>query len=148
MADTLTASLLADDRRSQVVADLQTLVDQEVAAKNGLSGGVIKTGYAAVKKVRPGIVARAVNSLLEDFSTALEPHWAAYRTQPAPGFGAFLAARPQEVSQALLEVTDRRAAKYTNRAVASAYSKMRPKAQDNVIEALPKLGDVLERHAG
>ena len=92
------------------MADLQDFVDQEVAGKGGLSGGVIKTGYAAVKKVRPGIIRSAIDSMLDEFVAALEPYWAAYRSQPVPGFGAFLAGRPHEVAQSLLAVTDRRAA--------------------------------------
>jgi hypothetical protein len=27
------------------------------------------------------------------------------------------------------------------------YTRLRPKGQDNVIEALPRLGDLVERHA-
>lgn len=149
MADTLKPSLLDADRRGQVVTDLQGLVDQEVAGKTGLSGGIVKAGYAAVKKVKPGFVGTAIDRMLEEFVDALEPHWAAYRAQPAPtGFGAFLAGRPQEVSQALLAVTDRRAERQHRAAVASAYGRLRPKAQENVIAALPRLGDLVERHAG
>ena len=64
MADTLKEILLDSSRRSTVVADLQTLIDEEVAAKSGVSGTVIKTGYAAVKKIKPGIIGAAVDSLL------------------------------------------------------------------------------------
>lgn len=149
MADTLKASLLDSDRRGAVVQDLQVLVDQEVAAKGGLSGGLIKTGYATVKKVRPGIVGHAVDSLLEDFVAALEPYWAGHRAQPAPGgFGAYLAARPQEVSHALLAVTDRRAERSSRGSITSVYQRLRPRGQDNVVEALPRLGALVERHAG
>lgn len=147
MADMLKVSLLDADRRGEVVTDLQALVDQEVADKSGLSGGIVKTGYAAVKKVKPGFVKGAIDSLLEEFVDSLEPHWAAYQAQPGGGFGAFLASRPQDVSQALLTVTDRRAERSSRAAVTSVYAKLRPKAQENVIEALPRLGDLVERHA-
>jgi hypothetical protein len=147
VADTLKASLLDADRRGAVVADLQDFVDQEVAGKGGLSGGVIKTGYAAVKRVRPGIIRSAIDSMLDDFVDALEPHWAAYRSQPVPGFGAFLAGRPHEVAQSLLAVTDRRAQRSSRAAVTSVYGKLRPKGEQNVIEALPRLGDLVERNA-
>ena len=147
MADTLKAGLLDSDRRGQVVTDLQALVDQEVAGKGGLSGGVIKTGYAAVKRIRPGIIRSAIDSMLDEFVDALEPHWAAYRSQPVPGFGAFLAGRPHEVAQSLLAVADRRAQRSSRAAVTSVYGKLRPKGDQNVIEALPRLGDLVERHA-
>jgi hypothetical protein len=151
VADTLKASLLDADRRDAVVADLQDFVDREVAGKGGLSGGVIKTGYAAVKKVRPGIIRSAIDSMLDEFVAALEPHWAQYQTQyqsqPVPGFGAFLAGRPREVAQSLLAVTDRRAERSSRAAVTNVYGKLRPKGEQNVIEALPRLGDLVERHA-
>src|SRR5262249_48958866 len=141
VAGMLKGYLLDGDRRDDVVTDLQAFVDQGVAAKTGRSGGVVKTGYAAVKKVKPGIIGRAIDSLLDEFVDAMEPYWAAYQAQPAPGFGAYLSGRPQEVSQALLAVTDRRAAKSSRATVTSVYCKLRPKGQENVIEALPRLGD-------
>jgi Family of unknown function (DUF6918) len=148
VADTLKASLLDADRREAVVTDLQEFVDQEVAGKSGLSGGLIKTGYAAVRKVRPGIIRSAVDSMLDEFVAALEPYWAAYRSQPVAGFGAYLAGRPHEVAQALLAVTDRRAQRSSRASVTNVYGKLRPKGEQNVVEALPRLGDLVERHAG
>jgi hypothetical protein len=147
VADTLKASLLDADRREAVVTDLQEFVDQEVAGKSGLSGGLIKTGYAAVKKVRPGIIRSAIDSMLDEFVAALEPYWAAYQSQPAPGFGAYLVGRQHEVAQALLAVTDRRAQRSSRAAVTNVYGKLRPKGEQNVVEALPRLGDLVERHA-
>jgi len=148
VADTLKARLLDSDRRPAVVADLDALVDQEVADKSGLSGGVIKAAYAAVKKVKPGIVRSAIDSMLDEFVDALEPYWTTYTTEATGDFGTFLATRPQEVSNALLTVTDRRAERSNKAVVTSAYSKLRPKGQDNVIEALPRLGAVIQKHAG
>jgi hypothetical protein len=146
VADTLKAGLLDPDRRGQVVTDLQALVDQEVAGKSGLSGGIVKTGYAAIKKIKPGIVGRAVDGMLEEFVDALEPFWAAYRAQPTPGFGGYLVTRQDDASQALLAVTDRRAEKASS-ATRSAYGRLRPRAQENVAEALPRVGELIERHA-
>lgn len=148
MTTTLKAALLDSDRRPAVVDDLRVLVDQEVADKSGLSGGVVKAGYAAVKKVKPGIIRGAIDSLLDEFVEALEPFWATYTTDATGDFGTFLATRPEEASEALLAVTDRRAERSTREAVKSVYSKLRPKGQENVIEALPRLGAVIEKHAG
>ena len=147
MAETLKARLLDSDRRGAVVEDLQTLVDTEVATKSGLSGGIVKTGYAAVKKVKPGIIPEAIDKMLDEFVEQLEPFWAAYSTEPAGDFGAFLAARPHEASEALLAVTDRRAERSSRAAITSVYGKLRPKAQENVVQALPGLGTVVEKHA-
>lgn len=147
MTTTLKATLLDSDRRPAVVADLQALVDQEVAGKSGLSGGIVKTGYAAVKKVKADLVESAIDRMLDEFVDALEQYWAFYQTQPAADFGVYLAERPEEVSNALLGVTDRRAERSSREAVKSVYAKLRPKAQENVMEALPGLGRTLEKHA-
>ena len=147
MADTLKARLLDSDRRGAVVADLDGLVDTEVKDRSGLSGTLVKGGYAAVRKVRPGIIPGTIDNLLDEFVDALEPYWTAYWGQPTPDFGAFLTVRKEEVSDALLGVTDRRAQRSSRPAITSVYSKMRPKAQENVIEALPRLGRVVESHA-
>src|SRR5688500_15131575 len=109
MAETLKARLLDSDRRGAVVDDLQLLVDAEVANKSGLSGGIVKTGYAAVKKVKPGIIPEAIDKMLDEFVEQLEPFWATFTTEAAGDFGTFLGTRPQEASEALLTVTDRRA---------------------------------------
>lgn len=149
MPDTLKARLLDADRRDAVVADLRVLVDHEVADRRGVSGGVVRTGYAAVKKVRPGIIGGTIDHLLEEFVDALEPHWTAYHAgHPSFDFGAFLASRPQEASGDLLGVTDRRAERSRRPAITSIYGRLRPKAQENVVEALPRLGRVIENHAG
>jgi hypothetical protein len=147
MAETLKARLLDSDRRGAVVDDLQGLVDSEVATKSGLSGGVVKTGYAGVKKVKPGIIREAIDKMLDEFVDQLEPFWTAYGTEAAGDFGSYLAARPHEASEALLAVTDRRAERSSRAAITSIYGKLRPKAQENVIAALPGLGAVIEKHA-
>jgi hypothetical protein len=147
MAETLKARLLDSDRRGAVVDDLQLLVDAEVANKSGLSGGIVKTGYAAVKKVKPGIIPEAIDKMLDEFVEQLEPFWATFTTEATGDFGTFLGTRPQEASEALLTVTDRRAERSNRAAITSVYGKLRPKAQENVIEALPGLGAVIEKHA-
>lgn len=147
MAETLKARLLDSDRRGAVVDDLQLLVDAEVANKSGLSGGLVKTGYAAVKKIKPGIVPEAIDTMLDAFVEQLEPFWGTFTTEAAGDFGTFLSIRPQEASEALLTVTDRRAERSNRAAITSVYGRLRPKAQENVIEALPALGGVIEKHA-
>ena len=64
MADTLKEILLDSSRRPAVVTDLRDLVDAEVSDKGGVSGAVVKTGFAAVKKIKPGIIPSAVDTLL------------------------------------------------------------------------------------
>jgi len=60
-------------KKPAVIADCLTLIDAEVSDKGGFSGLAIKAGYAAVKGVKPGFIRDAVESLLPDFSKALDP---------------------------------------------------------------------------
>jgi hypothetical protein len=148
VTDTLRTILLDGAKRPAVIADLNALVDAEVAAKGGVSGAVIKTGYATVKKVRPGFVAHAVGALLPGFLDALEPLWVEHRGAGAGGdFGTFLAARPDRSADALLGVTDARAKASDKESLKKMYEKLRPNAKKNVVEALPRLGRVIEKHA-
>jgi hypothetical protein len=147
VADTLKAALLDKANRPAVIADFEALLDAEVAAKGGISGALIKTGYAAVKKVRPGFVGHAIGALLPGFATALEPLWAEHRGGGGTDFGVFLAARPDRSADALLGVTDARAQASNREALKKGYDKLRPNAKKNVIEALPRLGRVIDKHA-
>jgi hypothetical protein len=149
VTDTLRTTLLDGAKRPAVIADLNALVDAEVAAKGGVSGAVIKTGYATVKKIRPGFIGHAVGSLLPGFLDALEPLWIEHRAAGAGAgdFGAFLAARPDRSADALLGVTDARAKASDKESLKKVYSKLRPNAKKNVVEALPRLGKVIEKHA-
>ncbi|EHY89691.1 DUF6918 family protein [Saccharomonospora azurea] len=146
MADTLKEILLDSSRRPTVVADLQTLIDEEVAAKSGVSGTVIKTGYAAVKKIKPGIIGAAVESLLDEFVAALEPIYADFKASGAAEFGTYLPTRP-DAADALLSVTDARSEKSDRDSIKKVYSKLRPKGKENVEEALPRLGKLIDKHA-
>jgi hypothetical protein len=46
--------LLAPAVQSQVVADCQALVEQEIAGKSGISGTAVKVAYKAVTSFAPG----------------------------------------------------------------------------------------------
>ncbi|MEV7092985.1 hypothetical protein AB0M80_09055 [Amycolatopsis sp. NPDC051045] len=147
MADTLKEILLDSSRRPAVVSDFETLVDAEVSDKGGVSGAVVKTGFAAVKKIKPGIIPSAVDTLLDEFANALEPFYADYRAKGGNDFGAYLTGRSDEAADALLGVTDARAEKSSRDSIKKVYSKLRPNGKKNVEEALPRLGQLIDKHA-
>ncbi|NKQ53332.1 hypothetical protein HFP15_10605 [Amycolatopsis sp. K13G38] len=147
MADTLKEILLDSSRRPTVVTDLETLVDAEVSDKGGVSGAVIKTGFAAVKKIKPGIIGAAVDSLLDEFTFKLEPFYADFKGQGGGDFGAYLAGRGDEAADALLTVTDARAEQSNRDGIKKVYGKLRPNGKKNVEEALPRLGQLIDKHA-
>lgn len=146
MTRTLSEILLDPARRPVVVTDLEELVDEEVSDSSGVSGAVVKTGYATVKKLKPGIVGSAVDRMLGEFSTALEPYYADYRSSADDDFGAYLAARPG-AADALLGVADARADRSESEGLKKVYAKLRPTGRKNVEHALPRLGRLIHKHA-
>jgi hypothetical protein len=140
--------LLDPARRPAVVSDLNDLVGAEVGDKGGVSGAVIKAGYATVTKLKPGVVPSAVDKLLGQFAEALEPFYADYKGKGGGDFGAYLSARPTEAAEALLTVTDEHAEYSSSDTIKKVYGKLRPSGAKNVEEALPRLGAVIQKHAG
>ena len=142
MSTAVSDALLAPSRRPVAVDTLTDVIDAEVADKSGFGGAAVKTGYAAAKKLGGNFVASATDRLLPQFATALDPFWATKGEQP---FGAYLASRPDAVADALLAVTDTKAANTTHSAAAKVYGSLRGKAKEHVVAALPRLGAAVER---
>src|SRR5579863_5054621 len=100
---TLQDKLLAPALRPQVVSDCARLIDEEVAAKSGLSGLAIKGAFAVVKAVKSGIVPEVVDSLLPSFAEKLEPIYSAWAAVPAASgdpLPSYLQKRSGEVAEA------------------------------------------------
>lgn len=133
--------LLEPDRRPTVVRALVEVVDAEVAGKSGISGRIIRTGYAAVTKISEGFVAKAVNRLLPGFATALDPFW---RERGERAFDDVLVARQDEAAEALLAVTDREVGGTRNSVVKKVYGSLRGRAKENVVAALPRVAATIE----
>jgi hypothetical protein len=143
----LSESLLDDVKRTAFLADAKEVLDAEVSDKGGASGLAVKGGYAAVKKISPNIVPDALESLAPKLVSQLEPFWQEYTATGSGNFADLLVAKSDEVAEALLAVTDARADASTRPALKKVYSSMRSSAKKNVIEALPRLGDLVQRHA-
>ena len=148
MAATLQEILLAPQTRPQVTADCFTLIEQELADKSGISGTAVKLAYKTVNTFMPGHVRHMVGALLPDMVARLEPFWADFTTSGGSGFGDYLAKRGDEVSQALLSVTDARAAASSRPTVIRAYGSVRGHAVKHVQAALPRVGDLVMKYAG
>ena len=142
MTTAVSDALLEPTRRPVAVATLSDVIDAEVADKSGLGGTAVKAGYAAAKRLGGGFVQHATDRLLPQFATALDPFWASKGDQP---FGAHLAAQQDAVADALLAVTDAKAANTSHAAAAKVYGSLRGKAKEHVVAALPLLGAAVER---
>lgn len=139
------SELMQDEaKKAAVVAECCTLVDEEVAAKSGLSGLAVKAGYAAVKGVKPGFIREVVDKLLPDFSKQLDPLWEEGRATGSPT--KFMVDNKSRVAEELLKVTDGKIKSAKSSLVRGTYDKLRGSAKKNVEEAVPRLSRLLERH--
>jgi len=134
------------NKKPAIVKDCCTLVDEEVSSKSGLSGLAVKAGYAAVKGVKPGFIQDVVERLLKDFAVQLDPFWAEAKTKGDPQ--GHLVSNKSRVADALLSVTDGKIKSSKSSLVRGTYEKMRGSAKKNVEEAVPRLGKLLQKHAG
>ena len=147
MAATLQQILLAPDTQPKVIADCCTLIEQEVAGKSGVSGTAVKLACKTVNTFRPGHIRHMVESLLPQMVDKLEPYWADFGTSGSSEFGDYLAKHGEEVSHALLSVTDARAAASGRPTIIKAYGTVRGSAVKHVEAALPRVGGLVLKYA-
>jgi len=132
-------------RRRKVVDDGVTVIEAEVADKGGLSGLAIKGAFGMVQKVKPGFVGGTLNHLLDDFAKKIDPFWTDCQAQKAEP-RAFFVKNGTPIANALLSITDDRA-RHAAGPVRNTYDKLRPQAEKHVVEAMPRLAGLLQRHA-
>ena len=109
MAATLQEILLTPETQPKVTDDCFTLLEQELSDKSGVSGTAVKLAYKTVN-TSCRVTLPHGRGLLPDMVAKLEPFWADFRTSGGSEFGDYLAKRGDEVAEALLTVTDARAA--------------------------------------
>ena len=148
MVAALSESLLDEATRPAFLADAVQVLDAEVSDKGGASGLAVKGGYAAVKKISPSIIPDALESLAPKLLEQLQPYWQEFQSGGAGTFADLLTGKGDEVAEALLAVTDARAEASTRPAIQKVYNSMRSSAKKNVVESLPRLGDLVQKHAG
>lgn len=140
------SSVLADaTRRRAVIDDATRVLEAEVADKGGLSGMAIKAGFATVKRVKPDFVPGSLNMLMDEFSRQIDPFWARCQEQNADA-RSFFVREGAAVADALLTITDGKARNVAG-PVRAVYDQLRPKAREHVVAAMPRLGDLVKRHA-
>ncbi len=139
--------VLSDEvQRASIIEDVCRLVDDEVGKQKGLSGVAVKAGYKLVQGVKPGFVRRVVETLLPEFAAVLEPIRQQAISQ-GQAVGSYFATHTEEVSEALLTVTDARATSSEHGSVKGAYGKLRGSARKNVERAIPGLGQIIEKYS-
>ena len=145
---TLEEILLTPENKPHVIDDCLTLIDQEVKNKSGISGTAVKLAYKTANAFASGYLRGMVELLAPDMIIELEPFWADFTASGAGDFGDYLVKHGDEVSEALLSVTDRRAETSTRPTILKAYKTVRGGASKHVTAALPALGALVQKYAG
>jgi hypothetical protein len=141
----LVEALTDESKKKNVVKDCCDLIDAEVKDKGGISGLAIKAGYGTVKGIKPGFVEKAVEDLLPEFARVLDPIYADAKSANKP-IADFFASNSDRVADALLSITDAKAAKAKSGVAKGAYDKLRGSAKKNVEQAVPRLGKLIEKY--
>ena len=129
-------------KRQHVIEDCVGLIDAQVKQK----GFVIKSAYATIKAIKKKFVPEVVDSLLDDWLDKLQPHYDKWATNKPSSFSDYIIARSDDVAEDLLSVTDARAEKTSHTTAKKMYMRMRDSAKKNVVEAIPELSKMIERH--
>jgi uncharacterized protein DUF6918 len=145
MTATLTEILLAPDTKQQVIDDCLTLIDQQVA---DTAGAAIKLAYKTVSTVASGYLRKTVKNLLPELAEQLQPYWTEFTSSGGSDFGDYLAKRSDEVTEALLSVSDDHAARSDRPVVIKAYQSVRGGASKQIEAALPQVGALVQKFAG
>jgi hypothetical protein len=148
MPATLQEILLAPDVRPHVADDCYDLIQQEVKDKSGVSGAALKLAYKTATTFAPGHVHHMVDTLLPKMAINLQPFWADFNASGGAEFGDYLAKHGDEVAEALLQVTDERAARSGRPIIVKAYRSVRGGAHKHIEAALPRLGDLVLKYGG
>jgi len=129
-------------KRAAVISDCVELIDHQVKAK----GFIMKSAYATIKAIKKGFVSETVDALLDDWLNKLQPHYDKWAATKPSSLSDFLTARSDDVAEDLLKVTDQRAEKTSHTTAKKMYLKMRDGAKKNVVEAIPDLAKMIEKH--
>jgi hypothetical protein len=138
----LVEKLARDPVRPLVLADCVELIEAQVKQK----GIVIKGAYATIKAIKKRFIPEVVDSMLDEWLGKIQPHYDKWSATKPSSFSDYVVARGDDVAEDLLSVTDARAAKTSHTTAKKMYSRMREGAKKNVIEAIPSLARMIEKH--
>jgi hypothetical protein len=139
---TLVELLGKEPLRAQVISECVELIDGQVKQK----GMFIRSAYATVKAIKRRFVPEVVDTLLDDWLGKLQPHYDKWSATKPSSFTDYLVARSDDVAEDLLSVTDQRAQNTSHTTAKKMYLRMRDGAKKNVIEAIPELAKLIEKH--
>lgn len=141
----LKEQIKSEETKASMAEDCAQLIDEQVAAKTGLSGLAIKTAYRAFKGIGAGYIPRALQNLVPQALDALDPMWAEGLQKGDPV--GYLSQNASETADVLLGVTDQKASQAKNKVVIATYKRVRNSVKGDVEDAVPDLAKILSKYA-
>jgi cytochrome P450 len=133
-------------KRKQLIKDATKVLDAEVSGKSGISGLAVKGVFRVVKGFQPGFIPKAIDDLLDEFVTRIEPFYDSWVANPeGRDLRGHFVHHGSDVSDALLGVTDERAKHSKHKTLVKAYGKLRPRGKQHVQAAMPRVGEMIDR---
>lgn len=142
----LITALSDPTRRSIVIADAIKELEAELDERSGLTNVAVKTGYKAVQKAKPGIIAHALEDLITKFAPILDSHHDVARVGGGEVEKHFVD-NGKVIAHDLLGVTDARMSQSSNKVAKTFYEKLRPRATDQVVDGMPRLARLVAKHS-
>lgn len=134
--------LAKEPLRARVIEDCVELIETQVKQK----GFIIKSAYATIKAIKKRFIPETVDTMLDEWLDKLSPHFDRWSANKTSSFVDYAIARGDDVAEDLLSVTDARAARTSHTTAKKMYGRMRDGAKKNVIEAIPDLARMIEKH--
>jgi hypothetical protein len=128
--------------RARVIEDCVELIEAQVKQK----GFIIKSAYATIKAIKKRFIPETVDTMLDEWLDKLSPHFDRWSANKTSSFVDYAIARGDDVAEDLLSVTDARAARTSHTTAKKMYGRMREGAKKNVVEAIPDLARMIEKH--
>jgi hypothetical protein len=125
-----------------LVSDCAQLMDEQVAAKGGISGMAVKAAYSAVKGISPGYVTEATGRILPEVLSALDPIWTEGTAAGNPV--DYLTQHGSRTADLILGITDARVEKTKRAVVRGSYNKFRESVKKDLEAAVPRLAEIID----
>ena len=130
-----------------MVSDCEALIDGKVKDMSGISGTAVKLAYKTVRTFSSDHIHYMIETLLPRMADTLQPYWADFNAAGGGQFGDYLAKREDEVTEALLAITDERGRNSSRPTIVKAYNTVRGSAAKQVRAALPDVGALVQKYA-
>ena len=138
--------LLEPDTRPAVAQDLADLAEIATTSQSGLTGMALRSALSASRKADAQGVPKGMSKVLPKVVEGLNPHWSKFQAEGGTDFGSYLADHEDEVVEDLVNTADA-VVIAAPAPVKKVYVSLRNKAANVVSPSLPKLGQIVQKHA-